>query len=156
MYESSCADLCLLAHCHIRGVSNGWSCTPLTRLCVCLHPAAQKLCHLLGMNVMEFTRAILSPRIKVGRDYVQKAQTKEQVPSGAPQGTRFSGGPAYIVTRCSDASCPGQKKQSSDDIYLQSKLRNTTALQHSQGYCRRTGVFVIICSERKKSISESF
>uniref|UniRef100_A0A8C1VHT9 Myosin, heavy chain 10, non-muscle n=1 Tax=Cyprinus carpio TaxID=7962 RepID=A0A8C1VHT9_CYPCA len=40
--------------------------------------AAQKLCHLLGMNVMEFTRAILSPRIKVGRDYVQKVQTKEQ------------------------------------------------------------------------------
>ncbi|XP_051940752.1 myosin-10 isoform X1 [Hippocampus zosterae] len=40
--------------------------------------AAQKLCHLLGMSVMEFTRAILSPRIKVGRDYVQKAQTKEQ------------------------------------------------------------------------------
>uniref|UniRef100_A0A673WE20 Myosin-10-like n=1 Tax=Salmo trutta TaxID=8032 RepID=A0A673WE20_SALTR len=39
---------------------------------------AQKLCHLLGLNVMEFTRAILSPRIKVGRDYVQKAQTKEQ------------------------------------------------------------------------------
>lgn len=44
-----------------------------------LLPAAQKLCHLLGMNVMEFTRAILTPRIKVGRDYVQKAQTKEQV-----------------------------------------------------------------------------
>ncbi|XP_048056296.1 myosin-10 isoform X1 [Megalobrama amblycephala] len=40
--------------------------------------AAQKLCHLLGMNVMEFTRAILSPKIKVGRDSVQKAQTKEQ------------------------------------------------------------------------------
>nr|XP_033816475.1 myosin-10 isoform X2 [Geotrypetes seraphini] len=40
--------------------------------------AAQKLCHLLGMNIMEFTRAILTPRIKVGRDYVQKAQTKEQ------------------------------------------------------------------------------
>ncbi|XP_063157319.1 myosin-10-like isoform X2 [Candoia aspera] len=40
--------------------------------------AAQKLCHLLGMNVTEFTRAILTPRIKVGRDYVQKAQTKEQ------------------------------------------------------------------------------
>uniref|UniRef100_H3A9S4 Myosin heavy chain 10 n=1 Tax=Latimeria chalumnae TaxID=7897 RepID=H3A9S4_LATCH len=39
---------------------------------------AQKLCHLLGLNVMEFTRAILTPRIKVGRDYVQKAQTKEQ------------------------------------------------------------------------------
>ncbi|XP_069463113.1 myosin-10-like isoform X1 [Ambystoma mexicanum] len=40
--------------------------------------AAQKLCHLLGLNVTEFTRAILTPRIKVGRDYVQKAQTKEQ------------------------------------------------------------------------------
>ncbi|NP_001084034.1 myosin, heavy chain 10, non-muscle S homeolog [Xenopus laevis] len=40
--------------------------------------AAQKLCHLLGLNIMEFTRAILTPRIKVGRDYVQKAQTKEQ------------------------------------------------------------------------------
>lgn len=41
--------------------------------------AAQKLCHLLGINVLEFTRAILTPRIKVGREYVQKAQTKEQV-----------------------------------------------------------------------------
>ncbi|XP_028435263.1 myosin-10 isoform X7 [Perca flavescens] len=40
--------------------------------------AAQKLCHLLGVNVLEFTRAILTPRIKVGREYVQKAQTKEQ------------------------------------------------------------------------------
>uniref|UniRef100_A0A671YG95 Myosin-9 n=1 Tax=Sparus aurata TaxID=8175 RepID=A0A671YG95_SPAAU len=40
--------------------------------------AAQKVCHLMGMNVTEFTRAILSPRIKVGRDYVQKAQTQEQ------------------------------------------------------------------------------
>ncbi|XP_071402203.1 myosin-10 [Centroberyx affinis] len=40
--------------------------------------AAQKLCHLLGISVLEFTRAILTPRIKVGREYVQKAQTKEQ------------------------------------------------------------------------------
>lgn len=40
--------------------------------------AAQKLCHLLGLNVTEFSRAILMPRIKVGRDHVQKAQTKEQ------------------------------------------------------------------------------
>ena len=27
----------------------------------------------------DFSRALLTPRIKVGRDYVQKAQTKEQV-----------------------------------------------------------------------------
>ncbi|XP_022530909.1 myosin-9a [Astyanax mexicanus] len=40
--------------------------------------AAQKVCHLLGMNVTDFTRAVLSPRIKVGRDFVQKAQTQEQ------------------------------------------------------------------------------
>uniref|UniRef100_A0AAR2KSP9 Myosin-9 n=1 Tax=Pygocentrus nattereri TaxID=42514 RepID=A0AAR2KSP9_PYGNA len=40
--------------------------------------AAQKVCHLLGMSVTDFSRAILSPRIKVGRDYVQKAQTQEQ------------------------------------------------------------------------------
>ncbi|XP_069510474.1 myosin-9 [Ambystoma mexicanum] len=40
--------------------------------------AAQKVCHLLGVNVNDFTRGILMPRIKVGRDYVQKAQTKEQ------------------------------------------------------------------------------
>jgi len=29
--------------------------------------------------VTDFTRAILTPRIKVGREVVQKAQTKEQV-----------------------------------------------------------------------------
>ncbi|XP_066531142.1 myosin-9 [Hoplias malabaricus] len=40
--------------------------------------AAQKVSHLMGMNVTDFTRAILTPRIKVGRDYVQKAQTQEQ------------------------------------------------------------------------------
>merc|ERR1719328_593649 len=40
---------------------------------------AQKTCHLLGLPVTELTRAFLKPRIKVGRDYVTKAQTKEQV-----------------------------------------------------------------------------
>lgn len=39
---------------------------------------AQKVCHLLGLNVTEMTKAILKPRLKVGRDYVTKAQTKEQ------------------------------------------------------------------------------
>lgn len=33
----------------------------------------------MGINVTDFTRAVLTPRIKVGRDVVQKAQTKEQV-----------------------------------------------------------------------------
>lgn len=42
-------------------------------------PAAQKVCHLQGINLTDFTKAILTPRIKVGRELVQKAQTKEQV-----------------------------------------------------------------------------
>merc|ERR1719245_2156509 len=40
---------------------------------------AQKVAHLLGINVNEIIKAFLRPRIKVGRDYVTKAQTKEQV-----------------------------------------------------------------------------
>lgn len=40
---------------------------------------AQKISHLLGLNVTEITKAFLRPRLKVGRDYVTKAQTKEQV-----------------------------------------------------------------------------
>lgn len=40
---------------------------------------AQKIAHLLGLNVSEMTKAFLTPRIKVGRDFVTKAQTKEQV-----------------------------------------------------------------------------
>lgn len=42
---------------------------------------AQKVSHLLGLNVTEMTKAFLRPRLKVGRDYVTKAQTKEQVES---------------------------------------------------------------------------
>lgn len=40
---------------------------------------AQKVAHLLGLSITEMTKAFLRPRIKVGRDYVSKAQTKEQV-----------------------------------------------------------------------------
>ncbi|XP_077474665.1 myosin-11-like isoform X2 [Stigmatopora argus] len=40
--------------------------------------AAQKVCHLQGINVTDLTRAFLTPRIKVGREVVQKAQTKQQ------------------------------------------------------------------------------
>ncbi|KAM8843536.1 myosin-11a isoform 1-T1 [Synchiropus picturatus] len=55
--------------------------------------AAQKVCHLQGINVTDFTRAILTPRIKVGREVVQKAQTKEQVP------TAFDESP-YLALDC--------------------------------------------------------
>ncbi|XP_067672767.1 myosin heavy chain, non-muscle-like isoform X4 [Haliotis asinina] len=40
---------------------------------------AQKACHLLGLPVTAITQAFLKPKIKVGRDYVTKAQTKAQV-----------------------------------------------------------------------------
>jgi len=40
---------------------------------------AQKICHLLGLSIAEFVKAFLNPRIKVGRETVQKAQTMEQV-----------------------------------------------------------------------------
>ncbi|MBN3308151.1 MYH9 protein, partial [Amia calva] len=40
--------------------------------------ATQKVCHLMGMNVTDFTHAILCPRIKVGQQYILKTQTKEQ------------------------------------------------------------------------------
>ena len=39
---------------------------------------AQKICHLLGIPVSDFTKAFLKPRIKVGREHVHKAQNKEQ------------------------------------------------------------------------------
>ena len=40
---------------------------------------AQRICALLGINVVDFTKALLRPKIKVGRDYVNKAQNVEQV-----------------------------------------------------------------------------
>ncbi len=43
---------------------------------------AQKIAHLLGLNVVDMVKAFLKPRIKVGRDHVTKSQTKEQVSAG--------------------------------------------------------------------------
>lgn len=40
--------------------------------------AAQKACHLLGVQVTPFVQALLRPKLKVGRDTVTKSQTKEQ------------------------------------------------------------------------------
>ena len=37
------------------------------------------MCHLLGMPVTDFTKALLKPKVKVGREVVTKAQNKEQV-----------------------------------------------------------------------------
>uniref|UniRef100_A0A1I8G9D9 Paramyosin n=1 Tax=Macrostomum lignano TaxID=282301 RepID=A0A1I8G9D9_9PLAT len=40
---------------------------------------AQKACHLLGLQLNDLVRAFLRPRIKVGRDFVNKSQSQEQV-----------------------------------------------------------------------------
>jgi len=41
--------------------------------------AAEKVCHLLGINVDEFIRGLLKPKIKAGRDWVTQAKNQEQV-----------------------------------------------------------------------------
>eukprot|EP00118_Oscarella_pearsei_P003363 m.14044 g.14044 ORF g.14044 m.14044 type:complete len:1988 (+) comp25432_c0_seq1:98-6061(+) len=40
---------------------------------------AQKICHLLGVSVTDFTKGLLKPKVKVGREIVTRAQSKEQV-----------------------------------------------------------------------------
>ncbi|CAD5216368.1 unnamed protein product [Bursaphelenchus okinawaensis] len=46
--------------------------------CLADDRVAQKVCHLLGLSVQDFSKAFLKPKIKVGRETVQKAQNKEQ------------------------------------------------------------------------------
>ncbi|KAJ2598983.1 class II myosin [Coemansia sp. RSA 1722] len=41
--------------------------------------AAEKLCHVLGIQLAEFTRALLRPSIKAGRDWVTQSRTLQQV-----------------------------------------------------------------------------
>lgn len=40
---------------------------------------AGKVCHVLGIPVAEFSRALVKPRIKAGRDWVTQARNVEQV-----------------------------------------------------------------------------
>ena len=53
----------------------------LCKVLVLLHciSAAQKICKLLGISVAEFTKALLKPRIKTGRDFTVRSQNMEQV-----------------------------------------------------------------------------
>ncbi|KAJ2785897.1 class II myosin [Coemansia javaensis] len=41
--------------------------------------AAEKVCHVLGIPLSEFTRALLRPSIKAGRDWVTQSRTQQQV-----------------------------------------------------------------------------
>ena len=40
---------------------------------------AQKVCHLLGIPMEDFVKSLLHPRVKAGREWVEKVQTPEQV-----------------------------------------------------------------------------
>ncbi|CAG7850212.1 Myosin heavy chain, non-muscle AltName: Full=Myosin II; AltName: Full=Non-muscle MHC; AltName: Full=Zipper protein [Serendipita indica DSM 11827] len=39
---------------------------------------AEKVCHLLGISVQEFTKAVLRPRVLAGREWVTQARTRQQ------------------------------------------------------------------------------
>lgn len=41
--------------------------------------AAEKVCHVLGIQLSDFTKALLRPSIKAGRDWVTQSQTLKQV-----------------------------------------------------------------------------
>ncbi len=41
-------------------------------------PQAEKVCHLLGVSVQEFTKAVLRPKVLEGREWVTHARTKQQ------------------------------------------------------------------------------
>lgn len=42
---------------------------------------AERICHLLGIPVQEFTKALLNPRVKAGKEWVTSARTATQVRS---------------------------------------------------------------------------
>ena len=45
------------------------------------HPQAEKACHLLGIPVDAFVQGLLHPKVKAGREWVEKVQTPDQVRS---------------------------------------------------------------------------
>jgi myosin protein heavy chain len=41
-------------------------------------PAVDKVCHLLGIDVTEFSKTVLRPKVRAGREWVTQARTKKQ------------------------------------------------------------------------------
>lgn len=39
---------------------------------------AERVCHLLGIPVQDFTKAVLRPKVRAGREWVTQARTKKQ------------------------------------------------------------------------------
>lgn len=49
------------------------------RLTAAAQASVEKLCHVIGVPFAEFTRSLLKPKIKAGRDWVTQARNVEQV-----------------------------------------------------------------------------
>ncbi|OCF31660.1 myosin heavy chain [Kwoniella heveanensis BCC8398] len=43
-----------------------------------MQPVADRICHLLGISVKEFTKSVLQPKVRAGREWVTNARTKKQ------------------------------------------------------------------------------
>ncbi|WWD16464.1 hypothetical protein CI109_100890 [Kwoniella shandongensis] len=43
-----------------------------------MQPIADKICHLLGISVKEFTKSVLQPKVRAGREWVTNARSKKQ------------------------------------------------------------------------------
>lgn len=43
-----------------------------------MQPVADRICHLLGISIKEFTKSVLQPRVRAGREWVTNARTKKQ------------------------------------------------------------------------------
>ena len=39
---------------------------------------AERVCHLLGISVQDFTKSVLRPKVRAGREWVTQARTKKQ------------------------------------------------------------------------------
>ncbi|WVR03781.1 hypothetical protein IAU60_000776 [Kwoniella sp. DSM 27419] len=43
-----------------------------------MQPVMEKICHLLGVSVRDFTKSVLQPKVRAGREWVTNARTKKQ------------------------------------------------------------------------------
>ena len=46
---------------------------------VCLYSEAEKVAYLLGVNCSDLLKSLMTPKVKVGSEYVTKGQNKDQV-----------------------------------------------------------------------------
>merc|ERR1711931_303499 len=74
---------------------------------------AEKTAHLMGINCGDMLKAILTPKVKVGNDYVTKGQTMDQVKFGVSAIAKSLFGRMFdwLVLRCNATLDTKQKRQ---------------------------------------------